>query len=321
MTTRRLLIGAALAAPAFGPAFAQAPAWPQRPVRFVVAFAPGGPTDLLARQIAEQLAEIWGHAVVVENRGGAGGRVGTQAVARATPDGYTTLVNGSTFASNLSVSRNPGYSAEDVLPAAVIAGTPSIFVTRADGPIRTLGDLVETARRRPVNYGTGGVGSGNHLLTELLFRRAGGADATHVPYSGAAPAISALLAGDIDLVMTVLPTAVSHIRGGRVRGLAVTSERRNQTLPDVPTVAEAGFPPIVDTVWIAVFFPAATPRAVLERMNADVQSVLERPALQQRLAAVGFDPVGGDLATTQAFIASEVAKWREIVPTVGVQID
>lgn len=321
MPTRRLLVGAALAAPALGSAFAQAPAWPQRAMRLVVAFAPGGPTDLLGRALGEQLAEIWGQPVIIENRGGAGGRVGTQSVARAAPDGYTGLINGSTFASNLSVSRNPGYSADDVLPAAVIAGTPSIFVTRADGPIRTLGDLVETARRRPLNYGTGGVGSGNHLLTELLFRRAGGADATHVPYTGAAPAIAALLAGDIDLVMTVLPTAVSHIRGGRVRGLAVTSERRSATLPDVPTVAEAGFPPIVDTVWIAVFFPAGTPRAVLERVNADVQRVLERPAFQQRLAAMGFDPVGGDLATTQAFITAEVAKWREIVPTVGVQID
>ena len=321
MATRRLLLGAALAAPVFTPALAQAPAWPRRAVRVVVAFAPGGPTDLLARQLTENLGEIWGQTVVVENRGGAGGNVGAQLVARAAPDGYSALITGSTFASNLSVSRNPGYRAEEFLPAVVIAGTPSVFVVRADSPIRSLADLVDTARRRPLNYGTGGVGSGNHLLTELLFKRAGGTDATHVPYQGAAPAMAALLAGDIDLVMTLLPTAVPNVRGGRARVIAVTSERRTAALPDVPTVAEAGFPPIVDTVWITVFFPAGTPQAVLERTNADVRQVLDRPAFQQRLAAIGFEPIGGDLATTQAFISSEIARWREIVPTVGVRID
>ncbi|MFN7635325.1 MAG: Bug family tripartite tricarboxylate transporter substrate binding protein, partial [Acetobacteraceae bacterium] len=151
MATRRLLLGAALAAPAFTPALAQAPAWPRRAVRVVVAFAPGGPTDLLARQLTENLGEIWGQTVVVENRGGAGGNVGAQLVARAAPDGYSALITGSTFASNLSVSRNPGYRAEEFLPAVAIAGTPSVFVVRADGPIRTLADLVETARRRPLN--------------------------------------------------------------------------------------------------------------------------------------------------------------------------
>ena len=319
MTTRRLLLGAALAAPGFAPAFAQAPAWPQRPVRFVVAFAPGGVVDIIGRLLAEHLGDVWGQPVVVENRPGAGGNVGTQFMARATPDGYSALVNSSTFATNLSLFRNPGYRAEEFLPASVVAGTPQLLVVRADSPFRTLADLVETARRRPVNFGTPGVGSPNQFLTELLFRRAGVAEATHVPYAGAGPALTAVLAGDIDVAAAAVSSAMTHVRGGRARGIAVMAERRSRALPDVPTVAEAGFEPLVDTVWAGVFFPAGTPQPVVERTNADVRRVMERPAFQQRLATTGFEPIGGDLPTTQAFVASEIAKWHDIARTLGVQ--
>jgi tripartite-type tricarboxylate transporter receptor subunit TctC len=324
MTTRRLLLGAALAAPAATalppPASAQAP-WPQRSVRFVVAFAPGGFTDVLARLLAEHLGDIWGQTVVVENRGGAGGNVAAQQMARATPDGYAALVTSGAFAINLSLSRNPGYRAEQFVPAAVVAGTPNLFVVRADSPIRTLADMVETARRRPLTYGTAGVGVAAHLSAELLFKRAGGVDATHVPYAGAGPAMLALLAGNIDVVATSLPSAVPQIQAGQARGIAVTSDRRNQALPDVPTVAEAGFEPIVDIAWVAVFFPAGTPQPVLERVNAGVRQAMARPAFQQRLAAMGFDPIGGDLARAQEYVASEIALWRDVVRLVNVQID
>ncbi|MCS6933110.1 MAG: tripartite tricarboxylate transporter substrate binding protein [Acetobacteraceae bacterium] len=324
MTTRRLLLGAALAAPAASslppPAFAQAQ-WPQRSVRFVVAFAPGGFTDVIGRLLAEHLGEIWGQTVVVENRGGAGGNVAAQQMARAAPDGYAALVTSGAFAINLSLSRNPGYRAEQFVPAAVVAGTPNLFVVRADSPIRTLRDMVETARRRPLTYGTAGVGVAAHLSAELLFKRVGGVDATHVPYSGAGPAMLALLAGNIDVVATSLPSAVPQIQAGQARGIAVTSDRRNQALPEVPTVAEAGFEPIVDIAWVAVFFPAGTPQAVLERVNAGVRQAMARPAFQQRLAAMGFDPIGGDLARAQAYVAGEIALWRDVVRLVNVQID
>ena len=318
MTTRRLLLGAALAAPAFAPALAQAPAWPQRTVRFVVAFAPGGVVDIIGRLLAEQLGEVWGQTVVVENRPGAGGNLGTQVVGRAAPDGYTALVNSSTFATNLSTFRNPGYTAEEFAAASVVAGTPQLLVVRADSPIRTLADLVETARRRPVTYGTPGVGSPNHFLTELLFRRAGGTDTTHVPYAGAGPAMTALLAGDIDVAAAAVSSAMATVRAGRARGIAVMAERRSQVMPEVPTVAEAGFEPLVDIVWVGVFFHAAAPRPALERTNADIRRVMERPAFQQRLATTGFEPIGGDLPTTQRFVASEIAKWQDIVRTLGV---
>ena len=290
-------------------------------MRFVVAFAPGGFTDVIGRLLAEHLGDTWGQTVVVENRGGAGGNVAAQLMARATPDGYSALVTSGAFAINLSLSRNPGYRAEQFLPAAVVAGTPNLFVVRADSPIRTLRDMVETARRRPLNYRTAGVGVAAHLSAELLFKRAGGTDATHVPYAGAGPAMLALLAGNIDVVATSLPSAVPQIRGGQARGIGVTSERRNQALPNVPTIAEAGFEPIVDVAWVAMFFPAGTPAGVLVRATADVRRVMERPVFQQGLASMGFEPIGGDLAAARAFVANETVMWRDIVRTVNVQID
>jgi tripartite-type tricarboxylate transporter receptor subunit TctC len=320
MTTRRTLLGTALALPALDGAMAQA-AWPERTVRLVVAFAPGGFADLIGRMLAEYLGPVWRQSVIVENRGGAGGNVAAQQIGRATPDGYTALVTTGAFAINPTLSRNPGYRPEDFAVAAVVAGTPNLFVVRADSPFRTLADLVEAGRRRPLNYGTAGVGVAAHLSAELLFKRAGGVDAQHIPYTGAGPAMLALLAGNIDMVATSLPSAVSQVQAGQARGLAVTSETRNGAMPEVPTVAEAGFEKIVDVAWVAVLFPAAVPAAVLARVNADVTQVMALPAFQQRLAAAGFEPIGGTLPQVQAYVAEEVRSWREIVRMIAIQID
>jgi len=320
MTTRRILLGAALAAPALRSATAQG-AWPERPVRLVVAFAPGGFADLIGRQLAEHLGPVWRQSVVVENRGGAGGNVAAQQIARAAPDGYTALITTGAFAINQSLMRNPGYRPEEFAPVAVIAGTPNLFVVRADSPARSLRDLVELGRRRPLNYGTAGVGVAAHLSAELLFKREGGVDAQHVPYAGAGPAMLALLAGTVDMVATSLPSAVAQVQGGQARGLAVTSATRNSALPDVPTMAEAGFTPTIDVAWVAMFFPAAVPAAIQAKVNADVQRVMALPAFQARLAANGFDPIGGSLEEARRYVADEVASWREVVRTVNVQID
>ncbi|MCS6933108.1 MAG: tripartite tricarboxylate transporter substrate binding protein [Acetobacteraceae bacterium] len=321
MIARRLVIGAALAAPALGPARGQAPQWPQRPVRFIVSLAAGGLLDLVARLLAEPLGELWGHPVVVENRPGAGGQLATRLVARAAPDGHSALVTGSSFAINLSVSRNPGYVAEDLVPAAVVADTPTLVIVRADSPIRTLQDLLETARRRPVSFGTPGVGTAPHLSGELFFRRAGAAEATHVPYAGTAPSMTALLAGDIDVVLGAAASVLPLLGSGRARALAVMNDRRSQVLPDVPTLAEAGAETIVDITWIALFLPAGTPRAVLERVNTDVLRVMQRPAVRERLAALALEPIGGDLAAAQALVTAEVARWREVVRVLNIQQD
>jgi tripartite-type tricarboxylate transporter receptor subunit TctC len=320
MTTRRILLGAAFAAPAFGGAAAQG-AWPERQVRFVVAFAPGGFTDVIGRMLAERLGPLWGHTVVVENRGGAGGNLAARQIARVAPDGYTALVTTGAFAINLSLTRNPGYRAEEFDVAAIVAGTPNIFCVRAGSELRTLRDLVELGKRRPLNYGTAGVGVAAHLSAELVFKRVGGVDAQHIPYTGAGPAMMALLAGTIDMVAASLPSAVTQVRDGSARGLAVTSATRSAALPDVPTVAEAGFPPIVDVAWVAVMFPAGTPRAVLERANRDINRVMAEPVFRQRLLEGGFEPIGGSLDDATRHVAEEVRNWREVVRLVNVQID
>jgi tripartite-type tricarboxylate transporter receptor subunit TctC len=225
------------------------------------------------------------------------------------------------FAINPTLSRSPGYRPEEFTVAAVVAGTPNLFVVRADSPLRSMRDLVEAGRRRPLNYGTAGVGVAAHLSAELFFKRAGGVDAQHVPYTGAGPAMLALLAGTIDMVATSLPSAVSQVQGGAARGLAVTSAQRNAALPEVPTVAEAGFEPIIDLAWVAVLFPAATPAPIVQRVNEDVGRVLAMPAFQQRLAQQGFDPSGGDVRTVNAYVANEVRVWRDIVRAINVQVD
>ena len=320
MTTRRILLGTALALPAMRSASAQG-AWPERTVRLVVAFAPGGFADLIGRSLGEQLAPMWRQSVVVENRGGAGGNVAAQQIARAAPDGYTALVTTGAFAINPTLSRAPGYRPEEFRTAAVVAGTPNLFVVRADSPIRSMRDLVELGRRRPINYGTAGVGVAAHLSAELFFKRVGGVDAQHVPYTGAGPAMLALLAGTVDMVATSLPSAVAQVQSGQARGLAVTSATRNGAMPDVPTVAEAGFEPIIDLAWVAVMFPAATPEPILRKVNEDVARVLAVPAFQQRLAQQGFDPIGGDLRTVNEYVANEVRSWRDIVRSINIQID
>jgi tripartite-type tricarboxylate transporter receptor subunit TctC len=320
MTTRRILLGTALALPALRSASAQG-AWPERTVRLVVAFAPGGFADLIGRSLGEQLAPMWRQSVVVENRGGAGGNVAAQQIARAAPDGYTALVTTGAFAINPTLSRAPGYRPEEFRTAAVVAGTPNLFVVRADSPLRSMRDLVELGRRRPINYGTAGVGVAAHLSAELFFKRVGGVDAQHVPYTGAGPAMLALLAGTVDMVATSLPSAVAQVQSGQARGLAVTSATRNGAMPDVPTVAEAGFEPIIDLAWVAVMFPAATPEPILRKVNEDVARVLAVPAFQQRLAQQGFDPIGGDLRTVNDYVANEVRSWRDIVRSINIQID
>ena len=317
MMQRRLLLGAAIAATG---AQAQA-AWPERTVRLVVAFAPGGFADIIGRLLAEYLGEAWRQTVIVENRGGAGGNVAAQQISRATPDGYTALVTTGAFAINPSLSRNPGYRPEDFATAAVVAGTPNLFVVRADSPARTLRDLVEAGRRRPLNYGTAGVGVAAHLSAELLFKRAGGVDAQHIPYTGAGPAMLALLAGTVDMVATSLPSAVAQVVAGQARGLAVTSATRNGAMPDVPTVAEAGFEPIIDLAWVAVLYPAAVPAAVLAKVNTDVARALAQPGFRARLAAAGFEPIGGSVEAANAYVADEVRSWREVVRTIGVSIE
>ncbi|MFC0388919.1 Bug family tripartite tricarboxylate transporter substrate binding protein [Muricoccus vinaceus] len=319
-TGRRAILGAAGAAMLPGLARAQQP-WPDRPVRLVVSFAPAGPADIVARIVGERLSQIWGQAAVIENRAGAGGNVGAQLVARARPDGTVALVTTSAFAVNPSLTRNAGYRPEELAPAALLASTPNLLAVRPDSPAKDIAGLIEMARRQPLNFGTAGVGTTPHLSAERLFRLLARVDAQHIPFTGAGPALTAVLGGQIELASVALPAAMEMVRQGAVRGLAVTGARRSAALPDVPTLTEQGFPGVDDVTWTAMFFPAATPPAILAKANADATLALEDPATRRRLESVGFDAMGGNLEAAAAYVAEETRRWAEVVRAVGVTLD
>ena len=319
---RRGLLAAAAAAPLARPrAAGAAPAWPDRPVRLVVGFAPGGPADIVARILAEPLSEAWGQPAVIENRGGAGGNLAAQQVARARPDGMTALVTTSAFAVNPSLSRSAGYRPEEFIPAAVIAATPNLLAVRPDFEAGTLPELIAYGRRKPINFGTAGVGTTPHLSAARLLQLQAGIDAQHVPFTGAGPALTAVLGGQIELASVALPAAVEMVRQGALRGLVVTSAQRSPSLPEVPTAAEAGFPEVDDTTWVALFFPAGTPAAVPEKANADTRQALAGEAVRRRLAATGFDPVGLDLDASAGFVRRETERWGAVIHRLGVVLE
>jgi tripartite-type tricarboxylate transporter receptor subunit TctC len=316
-----LLAAAALASLARIGAVGATAVWPDRPVRIVVGFAPGGPADIVARVLAEPLSRAWSQPAVVENRGGAGGNLAAQQVARARPDGTTALVTTSAFAVNPSLSRSAGYTPEEFLAAAVVAATPNLLVVRPEMEARTLQELIAYGRRKPVNFGTAGIGTTPHLSAERLLRLQAGIDAQHVPFTGAGPALTAVLGGQIEMASVALPAAVEMVRQGALRGLVVTGARRAPSLPDVLTAAESGFPEVDDATWVALLFPAGTPSAVLEKANADVQRALEDEGVRQRLAATGFDPVRLDLEASAAFVRRETERWGAVVRRLGVALD
>jgi tripartite-type tricarboxylate transporter receptor subunit TctC len=315
--------GAMLALAGVGEALAQA--WPSRPVRVVVAFAPGGIADTVARLVSQKAAERLGQPVLVENRGGAGGNIATRFVAQAAPDGYTVLANTAAMAVNMSLYRNPGYDAlADFAPVAVAASSPEMIAVGANVQAATLAALVRAAKETRggrLNYATAGIGSSSHLIGEYLFRSLAGLDATHVPFQGGAPAVTAVVSGQVEVLSITMPTAVPHVKQGRLRGLAVASSKRVPSLPEVPTLAEAGYPDVEARSWVAFFAPAKTPGDVVQRLAGEVNDAIRQPDVRERLAATGFEPEGGSSAEFGAYLRREVEKWGRIVKATGVSAD
>jgi len=300
-------------------AFGQA--WPNKPVRLIVPFAPGGITDILARLMAAKLGEAWGQSVVVENRSGAGGNIGVVQVARSAPDGYTVLMTTTSIAVNMTLTASPGYDVEkDFVPVVNVSSSPNMIITNQEGP-KTLGDLIEKSRANGLIYGSAGAGTTPHLTAEYLFKNLAGLKATHVPYKGAAPAVNAALTGEVVAVSVAMPTAVPHIKSGRLRGLAVTSNTRMAALPDVPTVQEAGFAGFEDYTWVGVFVPTGTPPAIVSKFNADVNAFLQQADVRERLAALAFDPVGGSPDSFARYLKTEVAKWAKVIKETGAKVE
>lgn len=322
MQRRHALLGlgaAALGAPLS--LWAQA-AWPNKPVRFVVAFAPGGPADIIARLLGQKLGEVLGQSVVVENRAGAGGSIASSVVAKAEPDGYTLLINTSSYAVNPAMARTQTFDAEkDLVLASLVASSPNLIVAAPKLKAHTLKDVMLDAQSGKYNYGTAGAGTTPQLSAEYLFKVLGKVNVTHVPFQGAGPALNAAMGGQIELASVALPAAVELVKAGKVRGLAVTSNKRVAAIPDVPTVAESGFPGFEDYTWVGVFAPSKTPEPVIARLNREIAAIQRTPDFQAKLAGAGFEVMGGSTKEAQEFLRSELAKWARVVRETGAKAD
>jgi tripartite-type tricarboxylate transporter receptor subunit TctC len=297
------------------PASAQ-DAWPSRTVRIVVPFAAGGTTDVVARAVARELSELWGQSVVVENRGGAGGNIGADAVAKAAPDGYTLLMtSGSIFTVNPHMySKMPFDVNKDFIPVTNVASGPQLVVVNPSVPAKNLKEFIAYAKANPgkLNFGSAGVGSQVHMAAES-FVDAAGIEATHVPYKGEGPSLSDLVAGSIDMMVANIAAAAPFANSGRLRALAVTSSKRSPLLPDVPTVAESGLPGFENTGWFGFVVPAGTPAAIVSKVHGDTVKVLDKTEMKARLYVQGMTPVGNSPSDFARAIEQESAHWAKVV--------
>ena len=314
--TRRALLAAALGSPMLAsPALAQE----ARSMRWVVPWPPGGSTDVIARLVAAHVGPVLGQAVVIESRSGAGGVLGSDVVAKAAPDGLTALVSDGALATAPSLHRSlPFNPAQDLRAVSLAVTLQHVVVVNPSFPATTLAGLIAEAKRHDLDFGSGGIGSPLHLAGEL-FRLAAGIGWTHVPYRGAAPAVMALLANEVQVVLPSLPAVVAHIREGRLRGLAVTGPNRSLLLPEVPTVAEAGLPAAQMVGWVGLHMPAATPGATVDRLAAAVREALGVPSLRAHLAEQGADIALRGPTDYADFIATETRKWSGVIRAAGIE--
>jgi len=300
----------------------QAQQFPTRPVRMVVGFAPGGGTDIIARIVSQKLSERWGQPVVVENRTGASGNIGAELVARSAPDGYTLLTAFSSHASNAALSRLSFDINKDFTSITQIASGPAVVIANPAVPGKTLAGMIAYAKAHPgsIKYGSSGVGTPVHLAGELL-QQMTGAQMVHVPYKGIAPAMTAILAGDIQISFATPLSALGHLKSGKLVGLAVAAPSRFPTLPDVPTAAEVGLPGYDVDFWYGLLGPAGMPAALVERIQHDVAAVLTAPEAKESLLAQGCVAVAGPPQALTALIAREYDKWAKVVKDGGVKVE
>ena len=298
--------------------------YPDRPIRFIVPFVPGGATDIMARTIAAKVNESWRQPVVVDNRAGGGGTIAAVMAAKAAADGYTWFFGTiSTLATNVAAYRKLPYDPlRDYDPVTVTALTPFFIVVHPSVPARTLAELVAAAKARPgrINYGSSGIGGGAHLTVEY-FKLMAGIDLFHVPYKGAGQITTELIGGQIQLAFSQPPSAVPHVRAGKLRALATTASKRVTALPEVPTMAEAGLPGFDANSWQGIVLPKGTPPALTDRILAEVRRILSTPEMRERLAVEGSEPGGMAPAEFRRHIEREIAKWTKVAQATGIAID
>lgn len=319
---RTLAIAIAAAACTVGSAMAQQTDWPNRPVKWIVPYPPAGTTDVLARIIAQYLSEKMNAQFIVENKPGGGNNIGTEFVVKSPPDGYTMLLVNPAHGINATLYKNLSFNViRDIEPVAGLARSPNVMEVPPSFPAKTVKEFIDYCKANPnkVNMASSGSGTSVHLSGEL-FKSMTGCQMLHVPYKGAGPALIDLMAGQVHVLFDNLPSSIGHIKGGKLRALAVTSAQRSPALPDVPTVAET-VPGYEATAWFGIGMPKGTPKEIVNKLNAEVNKALADPAIQKRLAELGGVPIPGSPEDFGKVIAAETAKWEKVVISSGAKVE
>lgn len=324
--THRVITVALMALPlASAAAWAQtSPAYPAKPIRLIVPFTAGGPTDILARVIGQKLNETFGPQVIVDNRPGANGNIGTELVAKSLPDGYTLLLaSAGILTVNPSLrSRLPFDVTRDLAPVTLTTSITNVLVVHPALPVKSVQDFIRLARSRPgqLSYASAGTGSASHLAMEL-FKSTARVDILHVPYKGATPGITDLMGGHVQVMLIGLPGALPPVSAGRLKALAVSSLRRSPAVPELPTIAESGLPGFEVINWLGVLAPAGTPRDIITKLNQEIVKGLQQPDTKAKLVSQGFETMGGTPEQFAAYMKSETAKWAKVVKATGAKAD
>jgi len=310
------LIGAAFAA-ASGTArgAAQDDEYPTQPIRLIVPYTAGGGVDKVARVVGEKLGQALGQPVIIDNRGGASGNIGTNVAAKAAPNGYTIVMGAAALAINVSLyNKLPFDTVNDLTPVILLTKTPNILVVHPKVPARSVKELIALAKSRPgvLNYASAGSGTTPHMAGEL-FRSMAGVDIVHVPYKGSGPAVNAMLAGEVDLMLSPALTVLPHVKSGRLVALGMSGDERSQAFPDIPTIAEAGLPGYEAAQWYGVLAPAGTPPAIVARLNKELGKIIHLPDVKASLESEGSEPVGGTPDEFAAYIKAEISRWSSVI--------